>query len=239
MYHGEVEVTIDASGDFSVDVPIGEYDVRFEASNGGWYSIGSIVVNSGDTSNITLGELIELSRDTGFDADASAEWATRSYVDSAVACGRDPGILPVTDLGYGTLGDGQILRRSGSALAALDAEIDSIPPTGYTASYQIRIDDAGTGWAEFPWRALDSASPVTAVDGGKYILSGGETLNLPSSPATGDYVVVIPHDDWVSDPPTVDPGAENIESTADTIDLDDYATVVFTYLDATIGWTVR
>jgi hypothetical protein len=208
-YHVDIQVDIDSSGDFSIDIPAGEYDVRLLSAYSTWYSIGTIVVNPSDTSNITMGELIELSRDDTWDADAAETWATKAYVDSALACGRDPGTLPITDLGVGTLDDGDIVVRKGSALGSA------------------------------PLRArITAATGETAEAFGRYAITAGHTLNLPSSPVAGDWIVVYPLTTWHTLNSVLGDGTDTIEGSTQALTLDWDRFYMLTYIDVTTGWTV-
>ena len=79
---------------------------------------------------------------------------------------------------------------------------------------------------------------TTAVHGGTYILAGGETLTLPSSPAVGTIVWVVPQDDWSSSNATVGRNGENIMDSASDFTLDVRQTVQFTYVGGTTGWSI-
>jgi hypothetical protein len=206
-YHAEIEEAIDASGDFSIDVPAGEYDVRL-LTGGSWYSIGAIVVNAADTANITLAELIELSRDDAWDANASETWATKAYVDSALACGRDPGTLPITDLGVGTLADGEMVVRQGAALASA------------------------------PWYVVNPANNADAESGGTYAITAGNTLNLPPTPSSGMWVRLLPYTSWESVNSTLGDGTDTINGSVQSITLDVDCICYFVYVGGSTGWSL-
>ena len=60
------------------------------------------------------------------------------------------------------------------------------------------------------WTA--ASTPQTAVDGGFYFITAGDTINLPSSPTTNAAVTIAQKDgDFTSSAGTIDGGTKNID----------------------------
>ena len=70
--------------------------------------------------------------------------------------------------------------------------------------------------------------------------AGGITITLPASPSAGDTVVVKDGTGAAATSTfTVARNGENIASSATDLTFDkNFAEIVMTYVDATIGWTV-
>lgn len=204
----QVDVAVDSLGDFSVVVNIGEYDVRLLTDDDTWYSIGHIVVNSGDTTQITLGELIDLSRTATFDALDAGDWATRAWVLSNYPDGTAPENIPITSLGVGTLADGEMVVRQGASLAAA------------------------------PWYVVNPANNFEAESGGTYAITAGNTLQLPATPSNGMWIRILPWTSWETTSSTLGDGTDTINGSTQTMTLDIDCVVYVAYVGGTTGWSL-
>ena len=87
---------------------------------------------------------------------------------------------------------------------------------------------------------ITSAS-VTAVNASNHVVStGGITITLPASPTAGDYVIIKDGTGAAATTSfTVARNGSNIASSATDLVFDkNFAEVVMTYIDGTIGWTI-
>jgi len=94
--------------------------------------------------------------------------------------------------------------------------------------------------AKFPAPVLTGTS-VTAVKGNYYIATvGGITVTLPSSPSAGDYLAIKDGTGAAATTTfTVARNGSNIASSATDLTFDkNFADIVMTYVDGTIGWSV-
>ena len=86
------------------------------------------------------------------------------------------------------------------------------------------------------------SSNFTATDGEGYVLdlSGGSlTSTLPSSPAIGHKVGYVSDGNAESNPATIDPGSENINSASDTLEINlNYAFFEMLYAGSSLGWVI-
>ena len=103
VYRGTISsITTTVAGAFSVALGLGDYRCEMQ-ENGAtpWIALGDIAVTAG--SSVTLGELIEETRDLSLDLTLTADWVTYdemvAYVDGG---GGSVGDLPITSLGLGT-----------------------------------------------------------------------------------------------------------------------------------------
>ena len=82
---------------------------------------------------------------------------------------------------------------------------------------------------------------VTATNASYYIASaGGITITLPASPSAGNYVIIKDGTGAAATTTfTVARNGSNITSSATDLVFDkNYAQVVMTYIDGTIGWSI-
>tara|TARA_R110002111_G_scaffold255960_1_gene322471 strand:- start:77 stop:559 length:483 start_codon:yes stop_codon:yes gene_type:complete len=82
---------------------------------------------------------------------------------------------------------------------------------------------------------------VTATNASYYIASaGGITITLPASPSAGNYVIIKDGTGAAATTTfTVARNGSNITSSATDLIFDkNYAQVVMTYIDGTIGWSI-
>lgn len=121
--------------------------------------------------------------------------ATRAWTLSQINLGGDPGGIPVTSLGVGSLEDGQFLWRSGTGLAG--ASFSAIPATslgvGTTADGQVFARKG----AQMVGRSAPIFPRVVAVattaKNGDYLIVDASTGAVPITldvPAVGHRVVI-------------------------------------------------
>ena len=81
---------------------------------------------------------------------------------------------------------------------------------------------------------------VTATNASYYIASAGGTITLPASPSAGNYVIIKDGTGAAATTTfTVARNGSNITSSATDLIFDkNYAQVVMTYIDGTIGWSI-
>ena len=126
----------------------------------------------------------------------------------------------------------------GSTVQAYDASL----PTGSTI-----VVDGDIGSTVQAYDANKYPAPtitgvdVTATNASYYIASaGGITITLPASPSAGNYVIIKDGTGAAATTTfTVARNGSNIASSATDLIFDkNYAQVVMTYIDGTIGWSV-
>jgi hypothetical protein len=104
------------------------------------------------------------------------------------------------------------------------------------------VHDGATagGFPQYPAPTITGTS-VTATNASFHIASaGGITITLPITPTAGNYVIIKDGTGLAADTPfTVARNGSNIASSATDLTFDkNFAEVVMTYVNATIGWSV-
>lgn len=112
----EHRFTTDHNGDFVVSVAQGDWQVWYEMPNtfGAQEILGPLVVEDGST--ISLGELLELSRDKTADYSIAADWADKAWVIAQITMGATPYDVAIDALNPGLGTAGQLYRVTGDGL---------------------------------------------------------------------------------------------------------------------------
>ena len=148
------------------------------------------------------------------------------------------GTLPVANGGTGatTLPANSVLVGSGGgAVSAVAPSTSGNVLKSNGSTWQSAAESAG-----YPAPSLISANATVASATFQVAIAGGITITLPSSPSAGDYVVVKDGTGAAATTNfTVARNGSNIASSATDLTFDkNFAEIVMTYINGTIGWSV-
>jgi len=142
---------------------------------------------------------------------------------------------------------GRIKVQTGSTAgdwSVAPSEISSVtqypPASGFLTSSDIGSTVEAYDAAGYPKPTLSGTS-VTATNASYHIASaGGITITLPASPSAGNYVIVKDGTGAAATTTfTVARNGSNIASSATDLTFDkNYAQIVMTYINSTIGWSI-
>jgi len=149
--------------------------------------------------------------------------------------GYDATIMVDADIGVSVQGYDATTLKS----AAIGSTVQA-----YNATYVVDADIGSTVQAydanKYPAPTVTGTS-VTATNASYYIASaGGITITLPASPSAGNYVIVKDGTGAAETTTfTIARNGSNIASAASDLTFDkNFAQIVMTYIDATIGWSI-
>lgn len=201
---GTVPIGVTASidltgGSFAQEILNGDYQVLYILpNNAGKIPLGHVVVEDGGS--ITLGELIDISRNKTADWSISADFATKSYVHDYVNFGATAYDVDIADLNPGSATPLQLWRvaANGIDVESFTLNINHVNPVGMNNGQQVYVENgAFVGKTAEVYKII--ASPYAALAEEKILLRPSDNITLPTA-NDGDTVHFSSADEYAVTP---------------------------------------
>ena len=240
---GSQTITIKQGSGATINIATGETKIVYLDGAGSGAAVVDALANFNlDLANQITGTLPVGNGGTGITSlgtGVAAWWGTPSSANLATAVTDETGSGSLVFATSPTL----VTPALGTPSAAVLTSATGLPlTTGVTGEDALALPfvNGGSGGI-VPLRKGTSASPFAATNRDYIIATDGSiTITLPSSPTAGDTVTIKDGTGAAATTSfTVDRNGSNIASSASNLTFDkNWAEVVMTYIDGTIGWSV-